>query len=251
MKYSLHYEDKFKYIEEGEGPPIVLLHGLFGALSNWASVLDLFKQRYRVIIPLMPIYDVTYPDPTIEGLEKFVHEFIAFKQLEKITFVGNSLGGHIALLATLHNPKNVEALVLTGSSGLFEAGMGQGMPKRNDEKYVRDRVEYTFFNPKIATVELINEVRDIIADREKAIRVVRCARSAQRMNMLKDLPNIKVPTCLIWGLNDNITPVYVAHEFHRYLPNSKLFFVDKCGHAPMMEQPIRFNELMAQFLGHV
>jgi pimeloyl-ACP methyl ester carboxylesterase len=248
MKYTLILEDQYKYIEEGQGPTILLLHGLFGALSNWAPVLDIFKQRYRVIIPLMPIYEPGAVEPSMQGLTQFVTNFVRFKKLEKITLVGNSLGGHIALMLTLEQPQLIDALVLTGSSGLFEAGMGQGLPKRNDETYVRERVEYTFFDPKTASKELVNEVRGIIADREAALRVVRVARSAQRMNMLHELPKIKPPVCLIWGLNDNITPVNVAHEFHRYLKRSELSFIDKCGHAPMMEQPERFNDLMARFL---
>jgi pimeloyl-ACP methyl ester carboxylesterase len=66
--------------------------------------------------------------------------------------------------------------------------------------------------------------------------------------MASDIPNIKAPTFLVWGLNDTITPPIVAHEFNRLIPNSTLRFIDKCSHAPMMEHPEKFNELVEEFM---
>ena len=66
--------------------------------------------------------------------------------------------------------------------------------------------------------------------------------------MSKEITQIQVPTLLIWGLNDTITPPYVAHEFNRLIPNSKLFFIDECCHAPMMEKPVEFNHILENYL---
>lgn len=142
----------------------------------------------------------------------------------------------------------VETLTLTGSSGLFEEGMGSGFPRRGDYGYVKERVEFTFYSPQTATKELVDEVFGIVNNSYAALRVLKIARAAQRMNMREDVKSITAPTCLIWGLNDNITPVYVAHEFNRLITHTELNFIDHCGHAPMMEQPERFNRILNQFL---
>lgn len=248
MEYRLVKEAGFDYVEEGQGEPIILLHGLFGALSNWNSVLKYFKSHFTVVIPLMPIYTTSLIEPSIEGLTDFITQFIHFKKYDKVILIGNSLGGHIALYYTLNHPKKTSKMVLTGSSGLFEAGMGQSFPRRSSKEFIKERVEYTFYSPKTATEELVNEVYDIVNDNNKALRIIKIARSAQRQNLAHRLHEIEVPTLLIWGLNDNITPVPVAHEFHRNIKNSQLAFIDHCGHAPMMEQPERFNQVTEKFL---
>ncbi|MBO9702324.1 MAG: alpha/beta hydrolase [Sporocytophaga sp.] len=248
MTFTVKQEKEFKYIDEGKGEVLLLLHGLFGALSNWEGVVKEFTSNYRVIIPLMPIYEMPVRSASVEGLVTFIEKFVNFKQLTDLTLLGNSLGGHVGLDYTLKNSSKVKRLVLTGSSGLFENGMGGSYPKRGSYEYVKERVEYTFYNPSTATDELIKEVFDITKSIPKCMNIVALAKSAQRHNMAKDVPNIKIPTLLIWGLNDTITPPFVAHEFNRLIKNSELRFIDKCGHAPMMENPEKFNAFVHKFL---
>lgn len=248
MTFTVKQEKEFKYIDEGKGEVLLLLHGLFGALSNWEGVVKEFTSNYRVIIPLMPIYEMPVRSASVEGLVAFIEKFVNFKQLNDLTLLGNSLGGHVGLDYTLKNKDKVKRLVLTGSSGLFENGMGGSYPKRGSYEYVKERVGYTFYNPATATEELIKEVFDITKSIPKCMNIVALAKSAQRHNMAKDVPNIKIPTLLIWGLNDTITPPFVAHEFNRLIKNSELRFIDKCGHAPMMENPEKFNAFVHKFL---
>jgi pimeloyl-ACP methyl ester carboxylesterase len=165
-----------------------------------------------------------------------------------MTLLGNSLGGHVALEYTLENPDKVKRLVLTGSSGLFEDSMGGSFPKRGNYAYLKERVEYTFYDPATATKELIDEVFSITNSNAKCLRIIAIAKSAQRHNMAKDVTRIHVPTLLIWGLNDTITPPHVAHEFNRLIKGSELYFIDECGHAPMMEHPEEFNINLNKFL---
>jgi pimeloyl-ACP methyl ester carboxylesterase len=248
MKLELIEEKGYQYVEQGSGPTLLLLHGLFGAMSNFAGVFEAFANDYRVIIPIIPIYDKTETGATVDGLTEFVEGFVAFKGLKDVTLMGNSLGGHIALVFTLRNPDLVRAMILTGSSGLFESGMGSGFPKRGSYEYIRERVGYTFYSPQTATKELVDEVFEIVSDNFKTLRILKIARSAQRHNMRKDIVNIQVPTLLVWGLNDNITPPRVAHEFDRLIPHTELHFIDQCGHAAMMEQPQAFNRITGNFL---
>jgi pimeloyl-ACP methyl ester carboxylesterase len=184
----------------------------------------------------------------VEGLVDFIEAFVAYKSLSDLTLLGNSLGGHVGLIYTLTYPQNVKRLVLTGSSGLFENAMGGSFPKRGSYDYIKERVAYTFYEPATANRELVDEVFDITKDIPKCMRIVAIAKSAQRHNMAREITKITAPTLLVWGLNDTITPPVVAYEFNKLIPNSELRFIDKCGHAPMMEHPEKFNRLLMQFL---
>jgi pimeloyl-ACP methyl ester carboxylesterase len=248
MPILIKEENGFKFVEEGQGQPLLLLHGLFGALSNWEGVVNRFSQNFKVLIPMLPIYEMPIKEAGLEGLRKFVEDFVALKKLENMIIMGNSLGGHIALLYTLNNGDKVRKLILTGSSGLFEDSMGGSYPKRGNYTYIKERVSYTFYDPNVASKELVDEVFEITNSIPKCMRIVAIAKSAQRHNMADEIPKIKIPTLLVWGLNDPITPPVVAYEFNRLIPNSDLKFIDRCCHAPMMEHPEKFNELVEDFL---
>ncbi len=238
---------KFRYVEEGEGEPLILLHGLFGALSNFKDLFNHFKAQYRVIIPMLPLFDLGL-DTGVGALAKYVQKFIEAREFDKVHLMGNSLGGHVGLIYTLQHQEKVKTLILTGSSGLFENGMGETYPKRGDYEFIRKKTELTFYDPAVATKELVDEVYAIVNNRLKAIKIIALAKSAIRNNLSEELRDIKVPTCLIWGNNDTITPPMVAEEFKQLLPNSELHWIDKCGHAPMMEVPGTFCEILADFL---
>ncbi len=248
MDIKIHKEGEFQFVDEGEGNIILLLHGLFGALSNWIGVVERFSKNYRVLIPLLPIYEMNMKKPDLEGLVDFLEKFIARKNISKMILMGNSLGGHLGLIYTLRHQHLVRQLVLTGSSGLFENSMGGSFPRRGSYEYIKERVEYTFYDPEIASKELVDEVFDTTRSIPKCLKIVSIAKSAQRHNMANDIPRIKVPTLLIWGLNDTITPPMVAHEFNNLIPNSKLRFIDNCCHAPMMEHPDKFNKILEKNL---
>ena len=248
MQYEIKHKDKFRYIEEGSGEPLVLLHGLFGALSNFVNLIEYFRQHNKVVVPLLPLLEMDILHTSVGGLAKFVHRFIEAKGYQGVHLLGNSLGGHVALLHVLKHPERVKSLILTGSSGLFENGMGDSYPKRGDYEYIKKKTELTFYDPNVATKELVDEVFEIVNNRLKAIKIISLAKSAIRHNLGDELKDIKVPACLIWGKNDTITPPMVAEEFHTLLPNSELHWIDKCGHAPMMEVPDEFNWILGDYL---
>ncbi len=252
MDYEIKTLGKFKYIEEGEGEPLVLLHGLFGALSNFRDLLDYFRQYNKVVIPMLPLFDLNILETTVGGLAKYVHKFVETLGYQKVHLLGNSLGGHVALVYLLKHPEApIRSLTLTGSSGLFENGMGETYPKRGDYEYIRKKTELTFHDPAMATQELVDEVFGIVNNRLQVIKIIALAKSAIRHNLGEELQDIKIPTLLVWGLNDTITPPMVGEEFHRLIPNSELHLIDKCGHAPMMEVPGEFNVILHGFLNRV
>ncbi len=248
MISNLIHEKKYTYIEKGDGPVILLLHGLFGALSNFKDVIEHFSKDHKVVIPLLPIYTLPLFNTNVKSIARFVDRFIEHKKYKKVNIIGNSLGGHVGLVYTLKNPDKVNTLILTGSSGLYENAMGGTFPRREDYNYIKEKVGYTFYDPNTATKELVDEVYGIVNDKSKLIRILALAKSAIRHNMGKDLEKFKLPVCLIWGKNDTVTPPQVAEEFHYLLPKSDLYWIDKCGHAAMMEQPIEFNNILDAWL---
>ncbi len=249
MKYELKEEGNFKYIETGgDGENLLLLHGLFGALSNFEGIINHFAKTHNVIVPMLPIFEMPIRQVSLNGLVDHINAFVIHKEYKSAHVMGNSLGGHLALLFGLAKPDFVDTITLTGSSGLFETGMGSTFPKRGDYEYIKTKTGETFYDPSVATKELVDEVFDIVNDRNKAIRIIYTARSALKHNLADKLHQLKMPALLIWGKQDTITPPFVGEKFQELITNAELHFVDKCGHAPMMELPDHYNNIFADFL---
>jgi 2-hydroxy-6-oxonona-2,4-dienedioate hydrolase len=248
-QHTILEENNFKYIESGgSGTPLVLLHGLLGALSNFEGIINKFQDQHNVVVPLLPLFDIPIRTVSVMKLVEYVEEFVQYKGYTSVYFLGNSLGGHIAQLLALRNPDLVKGLILTGSSGLFESAMGTTYPKRGDMEYMRKKTESVFFDPAIATEELVQDVYATVNDLRKAMSVVAVAKSAVRHNLEDKLCEIKCPTLLVWGIQDSVTPLWVGEKFHEFIKFSELIKVDHCGHAPMMERPDLFNIGLADFL---
>ena len=249
MNYSFKEEGKFKYGEIGEGRPIIILHGLMGGLSNFNGVTEFFSQNgYKVILPELPLYSLPLLSTNVKSFAEYLKDFIDLLGFDDVILLGNSLGGHIGLLYTKLYRAKVKALVITGSSGLYESAMGSGYTKRSDYEVMKSKVQEVFYDPEVASKEMVDEVFASVNDRSKLVKTLAIAKSAIRHNMAKDLPNIITPTCIIWGKNDIVTPPDVGLEFNNLLPDSELFWIDKCGHAAMMEHPDTFNKIVFDWL---
>jgi len=249
MKHLLKQENDFSYIEVGDGTPIIVLHGLMGGLSNFDSVTEFFSNNgYKVLIPELPIYTMSLLKTNVKNFAIYLKDFIDHKGFGEVILLGNSLGGHIGLYHTKMFPEKVKALIITGSSGLYESAMGSGYTKRSDYEVIKKKAQDVFYDPAVATKEIVDEVYASVNDRNKLAKTLAIAKSAIRHNMGKDLPKMQTPTCIIWGKNDSVTPPEVAEEFHEKLPNSDLFWIDKCGHAAMMEHPDEFNIILNSWL---
>jgi len=251
--FAVHETDGFRYNDEGPAqsafPPVVLLHGMLGDLSNWTdAVRALSDQGYRVLAPIIPVYDLPLRKTNVPNLAASVRTFVEAMNLGTVVLAGNSLGGHIALLYALRHPEDVAAMVLSGSSGIYEATLGTGTMRRYDREFIRERTEMTFYDPKHATDELVDEMLDIVSDRPRALRLIKVARSADTETVTEQLSQLDMPSLLVWGRDDVITPPEVAREFRDRLPNAQLHFIDRCGHAPMIEHPDTFNRIMLDFL---
>lgn len=226
---------------------MILLHGLFGGLSNWSRVVTHFEHNFDIRVPQLPLLEKHGGD-TVEHLIGFLESVVNAAKLRDIILVGNSIGGHVAIRYTHRNPDKVAKLILTGSSGLYENQQVGSYLKRGNYAYIRERVEATFYDPAIATDQLVTEVLKVTTNSYKCLCMIKAAKATQRDIVLWRLPEIHIPVLLIWGNNDHITPLAVARQFHDNLPNSKLIMLNECGHAPMMEKPDEFNEALEVFV---
>ena len=249
MGQNIVKENGFSYIETNPSKEtLVLLHGLLGTLSNFNGIIAQFGDTHNIVFPMLPIFDLPLKKAGLGGLLNYIESFIEYKNFSNINLLGNSLGGHLAQLYTLKHPERVQSLILTGSSGLFENAMGSTFPKRGNYEYIKKKAEDTFYDPSVATKELVDELFEAVNDRNKALRIIITAKSAIRHNLEDKLDQINCPTLLVWGKEDGVTPLFVGEKFNKLIKYSKLVVVEKCGHAPMMERPDKFNTILSEFL---
>jgi pimeloyl-ACP methyl ester carboxylesterase len=239
---------RFRWLEHGDGEPVVLLHGLLGQMHHWDEVLDVVGGSCRAIAPTLPIFDDDLPDVSITELARWVVRFLDALGLGRVVLGGNSLGGHVALVTALACPARVTGLILTGSSGLFERTFTRGVPHRPSTAYVRQKMEEVFYDGGLVTPEWVEAVRQTVTTPATALRVLRFARAARRDSIEARLGTIAVPTLLVWGAEDRITPPAVAERFAALIPGARLVFLRRCGHAPMLEQPIAFGAVVRAWL---
>lgn len=242
------YNSDNGHIDVGQGQPLIFLHGLFGGLSNWDRVIAFFAAEYRVIVPKLPLLEQDLSHANLDSLVVYLKNLLDKLQLPAATLIGNSLGGHLALLFTLKHPEQVKALGLVGSSGLYENAFGNTFPKRGDYEYIKHKVSEIFHNKSVVTKQLVDDVFQTTRSISNSLKIVNYAKSAQRNNLSDSLSDINVPTLIIWGEEDPVTPVGVAKRFHEAINGSTLHIIPCCGHVPMMETPDTFNELLGNFL---
>ena len=248
MERTANASPEFRWLERGEGEAVVLLHGLMGEIDHWEPALEHLGGRQRAMAPLLPIFDPLLAETSLAALADHVVRGLDGLGIERAVVGGNSLGGHVALTLALRWPARVSGVILTGSSGLFERGFTRNVPHLPTAEYVREKMEEIFYDPELVTPSWVEAVRRIVTTRASALRVVQFARAAKRDSLEARLPEVAVPTLLVWGKDDRITPVEVAERFHQLIPGSELAFITNCGHAPMLEHPEVFAHIVREWL---
>ena len=227
---------------------VVFLHGMFGAPENWRAAMDALSTHCDVYAPLLPVFHTPTQRDPVEYLVQVARDYLRAAQIDRAVLVGNSLGGHIALRLALLEPERVAGLVLSGSSGLFERGLEKNVPRRPNRDWLKQKAAQVFFDERHVTEQVIDEIAAVVYERRSALQLVRLAQSAKRDNLAGSLAQVKAPTLLLWGEEDQITPLATAWQFYELLPDSELETIPRCGHAAMLEQPERFNRLLANFV---
>ncbi len=243
---------RYCYLEAGTGTStIVMLHGLFGTPDNWWSIMDELSDHYRFLALQLPIDhagDRTYRSfRSLTQLTDFVGEFIDDMELDRVVLCGNSLGGHLALDLYLRQPERIEMLVLSGSAGLYENSLSGG-PLRLSRRLVHKHACEIFHDSVHVTDELVDHIFDTLSDRNYRRFLLRVAKATRDRSMADELAKVDVPTMIIWGSDDSITPPFVAEQFRDSIRGAELVYLDECGHAPPIEQPRAFARELHGFL---
>lgn len=240
-------------VDFGKGPETILfLHGLFGTPEHWMSVMEQLSDRYRVIAPQLPVD----PQPgrrdqgirTIGDLTDQVVRLVEQLQLDSFVLCGNSLGGLISIDLCLNRPRSAKGLVLAGSAGLFERSPIRGLRARPSREFVRSTVFGILHDDRLVDESLIDHWYQSVMDRDYVRFLLRVSRATRDRCVEKELANLDVPTMIIWGRNDEITPPSTGEDFQRRIRGSKLVFIEDCGHAPNWEQPEAFVQQLEGFL---
>lgn len=244
---------ELRYYDVGSGDvTVVLLHGLFGSPSNWLPVMQQLGKDYRFIALQLPI-DASSSRRTsrfrcLSELTDHVVRLFDELDLDRAVIGGNSLGGQVSLDFCLSYPERVEGLILAGSAGLFEHNLAGGHRPRVCRDFIRDQASKIFFDSNMVCDELVDDIYAMLSDRPYRKMILRVAKSTRDRYMLPELANVNVPTLIVWGRDDTITPPFVADQFHENIRNAKRVFIDQCGHAPQIEQPEEFAAVVNEFL---
>ena len=236
------------YVEKGRGIPIIFIPGLFGSFQNFAEVGHYLSDKYKIITPYMPMYDLPLSQCRVTDLSEYLEKFIEDLGIEKCYLAGSSMGGGVVLNYTLKRQEKVLGLFLFASSGLSLIPMRQGFFSVKDYQWVESLLKEIYYDPSHLHQNDIQEVFETIQNKQILLRCLRFVKST-KYNLLHDeLPKIQAPTLLIWGKDDKVTPSELGHEFFGLMENSELHLLDECGHVPPHEKSQECLHLMQSFL---
>ncbi len=240
----------------GQGPPVAYLHGLLGLNSHWIPTANALSERFRSVLVEIPLLQLQGAHRSIDGVTTLTIEAIEQAIGEPAVLVGSSFGGHVALRVAEERPDLVTALVLVGASGLFEEPFEEELeqrltttaPIRPSRDWLTRRISELFYDRSKVPEGVIDRAYEELSNRRGARAMVKLSRSCRRDYMGSRLSEIKAPTLVLWGKQDIVTPPRVAEAFHDLLPDSRIHWIDGCGHAPMIESPEEFTAALNAFL---
>jgi len=262
-----------RYLAAGEGPPLVLLHGAGDNSLDWRWVLPALARKHRLYAPDLPgSPDSARPAAAYSPafFERFVAAFLDALGIGPATFVGNSLGGLIALRLALSEPDRVRALILVDGAGLGsainplftsvnvpllgEAAMPFWRTRAGAYQRAWGRTALLFAHPPggVPREWLAEQCRLAQSPGylEAHLSVLRAIVSplGQREVLVDRLPSLKVPTLVVWGERDRVLPQFQARDAVTRLRDGSLSLIPDCGHVPHVECPDRFLGALEGFL---
>lgn len=232
----------------GAGPPLVVLNGLLGLNAHWFGCLPAWAGRSEVFLVEPPLLEMKGPGCSVDGVTRLIASLLESMIDQPATLMGNSLGGHVALRLALERPELVRAVVLVGSSGLFERTFERGAEHNPSRAYVERKIQDLFHDPLRMLPGMVDQAYAELSRRSAARALVRLGRSAKNDHLGERLGEVRHPTLLAWGRNDRVTPPEVAEQFRDLIPGSRLEWIDQCGHAPQVERSRELGEIVARFL---
>ncbi len=270
-EYITVAENRIRYIEKGEGLPLILLHGMGGSLEWWEYNLDALSQKCRVIAFDFPGFGhSSMPDVRfkLDSVPVFMESLLNAFQLARVSLLGNSMGGLFALVTAAKMPERIEKLILVNNAGFgprlsFLLCLGTVFPVGELALSIRNRYTARFFlsrlfnDPNKIPYHLIPKVLEIFNHRPRRKFCLRLLRSGVNIKGLKEeiwllvsesAASLPQKTLIVWGADDRVVPVDQAQVGKDLIRSSRLHIFEKCGHLPQVEWPEEFNRLILEFL---
>lgn len=226
----------------GAGQPLVFLNGLLGLNEHWFGCLRYLvgpevKGGIECLFIEPPLLELRGPGCSVEGVTNLTVNLLEMLVDEPAVLVGNSLGGHVALKIAMARPDLVQGLVLVGSSGLFERSFEKDVPRNPTREWMEHKIGGLFDDPSRMIPGMVDMAHEALSRRTAVRSIVRLGKSAKRDHLGDQLHKVRVPVLLAWGKQDTVTPPEVAEQFAELLPDARLRWIDRCGHAPQIERP--------------
>ncbi|HSS03920.1 MAG TPA: alpha/beta fold hydrolase [Solirubrobacterales bacterium] len=258
------------YVEIGEGEPILFVHGIAGCWRNWLENLPHFGRTHRAIALDLPGFGNS-PMPSwpidMPSYGRLIHDFCEKLGIDRVAaLVGNSMGGFASTEAVIEQPSRFERLVLVSAAGISFAET-RGRETTAFVRLVEAAAVVLLGHPSVhflsrrrsrqvgfgSLVNYPDRLRpELLWEQiEPSIRApgfAAAARSIVGYDSRDRLPEIEIPTTVVWGLKDRIVPVEAAIGYHRLIADSRLEIFERTGHLPQLERPSRFNALIDEFL---
>jgi len=235
----------------GSGTSVVFLHGLVGLNDHWETVVRGVRGSMHCTLLEVPLLDLKGEDCSIDGVSRLTAKFLAEQLSGPAVLVGNSFGGHVALRVALEYPHLVRGLVLAGSSGLIEKSMVSTVQIRPSKAWLEEKIGELFYDRSKMPHGDVDRAHAELSRRGGARAMVKLSRSARRNHLGERLKQIKQPTLLIWGRQDIVTPPEAAEGFLAALPNARIVWLERCGHAPMIECPAEFSQAIIAYINEL
>ena len=259
---------RVRYVEAGQGPPLVLVHGLTSSKVAWRDNILPLAERHHVYAVDLPGHgdsDKSNVNYDSEAIVELMREFILGLGHRQVALAGISLGGGVSLLTALEHPEMISKLVLCGSGALGREiatvirlaalpVVGEFMLGGSFDN-VGAMTRKCFYDKSLVPSEVVDELRrtnGLPGAREAALTIIRMYIGVwgvrSRYVVTNRLRSLDIPTMLLWGADDEIIPVKHAHRAAQLIPKSELHVFENCGHWPQMERTEEFNRLMLEFL---
>jgi pimeloyl-ACP methyl ester carboxylesterase len=259
---------RLRYYVGGEGPPLILVHGLGGAAANWAEMVPLLVDRHRLLVPDLPGHAGSPPFPAAATLDPYADRVDRLAELESIdraAVVGHSLGGLVGLRLAVNYPQRVEALVLTASAGIrsstreAERYLNLAAILRPTRRYARHReaisrspllrmLVFGYFGASDPLAMSNGAVDGFLSAMDLHTDTATARRALVQDDPRLDLERVACPVFLLWGARDNQITAEDAFEYARRL-RAPLRMVSDCGHLLIGERPDACAEAIEEFLG--
>ena len=256
---------KVAYIDKGQGEPLLFIHGVGSDLSQWDRNYPDLAKMYRILGVDLPGFgksDKPRIDYTLDFYCAVIDTLLRERGIKRVNLVGHSFGGHLAVYFSLHRAERVKNLILVDAAGIQEFTPQQRqfiLSQYDVQKLSNPNPNELRFGLQMGFVKWEDTYEKTVQERialskspeyrDYAFAVNKCVIAMLDKNVTTELPNLKVPTLIIWGAKDALVSPRVAQEAHELIEGSELAIIPECGHFPMIEKSGEFNRIIDTFLG--